>query len=388
MTRPLPALAPITARPALDVGRPYGSPFAPLRRQRQTLPTMPKTPRTRTKPTREQTEQAQQRRDEAAATLAAGVEHVAQDPEALAAYLEFRANFRSYSYRNALFLSAQARTRGASARHFMGFRAWQAHARQVQRGQRGYKVFAPTLRKLTAEECAARGRDGEVSSPEGARTVSGFRLATVFDIDQTEAIEGQEAEALVYVSPIPELTGDDFEHVAADLMAVAQAIGYTVGTYAAHVRAAGGVCDAARREIGVKEGPANRRASTLAHEVVHALAHDGAQAGGTGKAAREIQAEGAAYLACYVLGLDTSTASLPYLRSWATGDTPEERTASVQDQLGAIDALGWRLVELVEAHRSGTLTADVVRGAVAASVADADGAQRTTHADRPPVPSR
>ena len=40
MTRPLPALAPLTARPALDVGRPYGSPFAPLRRQRQTLPTM------------------------------------------------------------------------------------------------------------------------------------------------------------------------------------------------------------------------------------------------------------------------------------------------------------------------------------------------------------
>ncbi|MDT0632928.1 ArdC family protein [Rubrivirga litoralis] len=380
MLRPLPAIAPITARPALDLGRPYGSPFAPLRRPRRpTPPTMPKA--TRTKPTAKQTEQAQQRRDEAAATLAAGVEHVAQDPEALAAYLEFRANFRRYSCRNALFLSAQARTRGASARHFMGFRAWQGHGRQVQKGQRGYKVFAPTLRKLTAEECAARGRE------EGARTVSGFRLATVFDIDQTEAIEGREAEALVYASPIPELTGDDFEHVAADLVAVAQAIGYTVGTYAAHVRTAGGVCDAARREIGVKEGPADRRASTLAHEVVHALAHDGADARGIGKAAREIQAEGAAYLACYVLGLDTSTASLPYLRSWATGDTPEERAASVQAQLGAIDALGWRLVELVEAHRSGTLTADVARGAVAASATDADGVPRTAHADRPPVSS-
>ena len=305
----------------------------------------------RKKPTPAQIEKAQARREEAAATLARGVEHVAADPGALAAHLRFCALFRSYSFRNTLLLAEQARARGTSARFFKGYRAWQDHGRQVQKGERGYMLFAPVVRKLTGEEAA------EAGVPDGTRAVVGYRVASVFDIDQTAVIEGQEDRAPVYVSPIPTLTGDDFQALRDDLERVAAALGYAVEVYAPHERKAGGYCSHGARRIGYKLGPANQQAAVLAHELAHAVAHGDARLRGLDKATTEIQAEGAAYLACYALGLDTSAATLPYLRTWTAGvESEDERQEVITAQLGAIDRIGWRLVEMVEAVRAGTLT--------------------------------
>ena len=332
----------------------------------------------RTKPTAAQIEKAQARREEAAATLAQGVEHVAQDPEALAAHLRFCALFRSYSFRNTLLLAEQARARGTSASFFKGYRAWQQHGRQVQKGEHGYMLFAPIVRKLTGEAA----REAKVPKPVPAqagstRAVVGYRVASVFDIDQTAVIEGQEDRAPVYVSPIPQLEGDDFADLRADLEAVAHSLGYTVGTFAACDRRAGGFCDPALRRIGVKTAPANQEAAVLAHELAHALAHGDARQRGLDKATTEIQAEGAAYLACYALGLDTSAATLPYLRTWTAGaESEDERREIITAQLGAIDRIGWRLVERVEAAREGTLTTEAVRPAAGAPEADGASAKR------------
>ena len=319
----------------------------------------------RTKPTAAQIEKAQARREEAATTLAQGVEHVAADPTALAAHLQFCALFRSYSFRNTLLLAEQARARRTSASFFKGYRAWQQHGRQVQKGEHGYMLFAPIVRKLTGEEAREAGVE------DGTRAVVGYRMASVFDIDQTAVIEGQEDRAPVYVSPIPTLTGDGFADLRADLETVARSLGYTVGTFAARDRRAGGFCDSALRRIGIKAAPANQEAAVLAHELAHALAHGDARERGLDKTTVEIQAEGAAYLACYALGLDTSAATLPYLRTWTAGaESEDERRDLITAQLGAIDRIGWRLVELVETAREGTPTAEAVRPAVEAPEAD------------------
>ena len=289
---------------------------------------------------------AQARKDEAAASLASGVERAAHDPDALAAHLRFRALFRSYSFRNTLLLAEQARQRGTSAQFFKGYRAWQDGGRQVRKGERGYMVFAPVVRTLTGDEA----REAKVE--DGTRAVVAYRVATVFDIDQTDVIEGQEDRAPVYVSPIPQLDGDDFADLRADLEAVARSVGYTVGYFAARDRRAGGFCDPALRRIGVKTAPANQQAAVLAHELAHALAHTGPEASSLSRNVREVQAEGAAYLACYALGLDTSRATLAYLRDWCPGETAEDRRAAVLAQLTAIDRIAWQIVERVEAVRT------------------------------------
>jgi antirestriction protein ArdC len=310
---------------------------------------------------------------EARATLAQGVEHVAADPDALAAHLRFRAHFRTYSFRNALLLAEQGRARGIAARYVKGFKAWIEVGRCVRKGERALGIFAPITRKLVGEEAAeANVPDGtprpcpacpEPRRGELGRRVVGYRVASVFDISQTEVLPGREDDALTYASPIPALVGDDFAHLRDDLEAVAAALGYTVEVYAPHERPADGFCRYAEHRIGIKRAAPNQQAAVLAHELAHALAHAGGSAHRLGKAAVELQAEGAAYLACYALGLDTAAATLPYLKSYAStgdaGETAEERTARITAHITEIDRIGWHLVELVEGIRHGAPVAAV-----------------------------
>ncbi|MEP0546409.1 MAG: ArdC family protein [Rhodothermales bacterium] len=300
-------------------------------------------------------EAARQRAAEKAAeardTLARGVEHVAHDPDALAAHLRFRAHFRTYSFRNTLLLAEQGRARGIAARYVKGFKAWIEVGRCVRKGEKALGLFAPVTRKLEGEEATAAG------VADGTRSLVGYRVASVFDISQTDVIEGREDDALTYASPIPTLAGDDFAHLRHDLEAVAAALGYTVEVYAPHVRPADGFCHVARRRIGLALAAPNQQAAVLAHELAHAVAHGNAPARDLAKADREIQAEGAAYLACYALGLDTAAAALPYLKTFADAETAEERTDQITAHLAEIDRIGWHLVELVEGVRHTALAA-------------------------------
>jgi hypothetical protein len=80
--------------------------------------------------------------------------------------------------------------------------------------------------------------------------------------------------------------------------------------------------------------PANQAAKTVCHELAHGLTYDRMgedKRRELGHSGLEIIAEGAAYMACFMLGFDTSEYSFPYLRSKASGmesgksDYSEER---------------------------------------------------------------
>jgi DNA primase len=60
----------------------------------------------------------------------------------------------------------------------LGFRAWQGHKRWVRKGEKGIRIWAPVTTKTVSEE----GTDDS----ESVRSIAGFRLATVFDIRQTD----------------------------------------------------------------------------------------------------------------------------------------------------------------------------------------------------------
>ena len=272
----------------------------------------------------------------ARAVLEAGLADVQDDPEALAAFLAFRARFHDYSLSNAVLIWCQR----PSARHCMSYRAWQTHGRQVRKGERGLTILAPVTRKPTKDEIAAGADPSE-------RSVVGYRAATVFDYAQTDAAkEG----ALTYVPPAPRLDASDPEGLAQALNSVAGAIGYTVRYDEAGY--ADGRCSFSRRQISVNPAlsPADR-AAVLCHELAHALAHDpkDREKGDPGITTeqREIQAEGAAFVALAALGLDTARASLPYLKGWAGSDHEVLRR-----ELAAIDRIARDLLGRVEASAS------------------------------------
>ena len=265
----------------------------------------------------------------ARAVLARGLAGVTDDPRTLAAYLDFAGRFRDYSPRNTLLVYMQR----PSARFCKGFRAWTAHGRRVRKGERGITILAPIVRKATKAEIAA-GTDPADAS------VIGFRTATVFDYEQTEPFrEG----ALEYVPPTPRLDAEGPLALVERLEAAARALGYAVRD-SNLLGYADAQCRFSERVIAVRASLSGAdRASVLAHEIAHALAHN-PQGERPDRAAMELQAEGAAYVALSALGLDTSRAALPYLKGWAGGDDDK-----LLAELTAIDRIARDLLALVEA---------------------------------------
>ena len=282
-------------------------------------------------------ESYQAKTEHARATLQNGLDGVATDPDALADFLRFRALFHDYSLRNTVLIQQQR----PGARFCMGFKAWQRHGRAVKRGEAGLLIYAPVIRKLDGDDARAAGVE------PGTRALTGYRITYVWDIGQTEPVPGQDAVTVPPVGPV--LTGETAAPLRSDLEAVAAALGYAVRRLAPETTTADGYCAPAQRTIGVRRAAPDQEAVTLAHELAHALAHfDGdGQPKSLPHAAREVQAEGAAFLACAALGLDTASVSLPYLAAHVT----DEHTAEAH--LSEIDRIGWRLVALVEDHRSG-----------------------------------
>ncbi len=289
----------------------------------------------------------EERFEKARSVLEQGLHHVTHDREALAAYLCFRAHFRSFSPRNTLMILMQR----PSARYCMGYRQWQQHGRQVKKGESGLMIWIPLLRKPSDEEI----EDG--ADPD-RKVLRGWRIGYVFAYEQTTATG---PDALEYASPIPQLEGDGFSCLYDDLLAVADAFGFTVDEEEGIVSE--GYCSHARRHIGIRAGMTiASKAATLAHELAHAIAHQPAREGSSDgeadkgessdgeparsrllrKEARELQAEGAAFLACAALGLDTAPASLPYLKHYETcGET-------VDQHLQEIDRIAWAIVDAVQ----------------------------------------
>ena len=270
----------------------------------------------------------------AQAVLSRGLAGVRDDPQALAAYLAFASRFHDYSPRNTLLIYMQR----PSARFCKGFRSWTQVGRRVRAGERGLTVYAPILKKPTRAEIAAGASPDE-------RSVVGYRTATTFDYEQTDAFRD---DALEYVPPVPRLVGDGPDGLLARLEAAAARLGCSV-----HYTALGyadGWYREADRTIAVRASLSDAdRCSVICHELAHAVAHSkGAPTAETvlssrDRASKELQAEGAAYVALSVLGLDTARASLPYLKSWAGDD------AALLAELQAIDRIARDLLGRIEA---------------------------------------
>jgi antirestriction protein ArdC len=118
------------------------------------------------------------------------------------AYLRVARSFHSYSPHNQILIWSQFPT----ATRVAGYRKWLEHKRQVRKGERSIKIFAPMIRK----------------NDIGEKKLTGFRLASVFDISQTEGDPLPEVEwpkstdcpeGLFYnlrtASPIPVLVQPD-----------------------------------------------------------------------------------------------------------------------------------------------------------------------------------
>ena len=102
--------------------------------------------------------------------------------EALFTYLQTMAKFPTYSARNVLLIAAQR----PDATHLEGVRSWNELGRSVRPGEKGIRIFAPTIGikpEGQAQDASKNNRKRKKQEPE--TQLLGFRGVSVFDISQT-----------------------------------------------------------------------------------------------------------------------------------------------------------------------------------------------------------
>lgn len=217
------------------------------------------------------------------------------------------ARFHDYSFGNWVLLWSQAEARGTQITRPAGYRAWQRLGRQVRRGERGYQVLAPVTRRANRND-----RDDE----EPGRVLVGFRVATVFDIAQTDG------------EPLPDagprlLAGEADATVVDAAIEMIEAEGFTF--MLGELRGPHGVTRPVTREVvvdGRLEGAQTTK--TTVHELVHVLLHADSQTIDC-RGRVEVEAESIAYVVCGAAGLDTSSYSVAYVAGWAESTDDPDR---------------------------------------------------------------
>ena len=240
---------------------------------------------------------------ELVARLEAGVQGVTTS-DGWRAYLAAQAKFYHYSLGNTLLIMAQM----PSATRIGGFHFWLRLGRHVKKGEHGLRILAPvTVRKVEDED--EDGSDGG----DDARTVTRFRIVTVFDISQTDG------EPLAE-HPCQKLTTDSERGrwLLAHLLDLARAEGIAVREDATDLGTANGCYYPATHSIALAAGLSeDARAKTLCHEIAHAILHRRTD---RTRQEQEAEAEGTAFVVAAWAGLDTSSYSFAYVADWAGRD--------------------------------------------------------------------
>jgi len=205
-------------------------------------------------------------------------------------YLDFSARFKGYSMNNTVMIYKQ----NPEARYVKGYKAWQKLDRTVRKGETGIRIFAPLIRKA--------------KEPDTKDEIKGYRVATVFDLSQTEGDETQLPvllKGLEAKQDYTELLDQLLRKV--DIPVVMEDLKYTKhGSYLIN-----------EKKIRLNsERSALQKVKTLFHELAHHYHLNETQEKERTRKQKEFVAESTAYLLCAMHGIDTGEYSIPYLRGW------------------------------------------------------------------------
>jgi hypothetical protein len=238
------------------------------------------------------------------------------------AMLDVARRFHTYSANNVWMILSQR----PAATRVAGYRRWQSLGRHVLAGEHGIAILAPVSYKPgktapteQAEAPAPIATTG--STPDGERRVIlGFRVAHVFDIDQTGGAALPEVVPAVLDGDVPAELWDRLEELLYDS-------GFRL------LRGNTGTANATTSfltqtvVVGTGLAPA-QAAKSLAHEVAHTMLHDGTEYERGCRGVAEVEAESVAYLVCAAAGMATDAYSFPYVARWSDGDVALVRTTA------------------------------------------------------------
>lgn len=278
-------------------------------------------------------EQRQQQVQDLTQQLEEGVKSVFES-EKYAQYLKVMSHFTHYSVNNTILIAMQT---GGQASMVAGYTAWQKNfGRQVNRGEKAIKIFAPMTYKRKKEVDMIDQETGQpLRNPDGSVrkeiievTVPSFRVTNVFDISQ---ISGP---------PLPTLV-DELEGNVERYQDFVQAIRNIspVPVEFEEMEGKDGYYHQVEKRIAINEDMSETQTmAAMIHELAHAKLHaldpnnlkESAKARGKDQRTMEVEAESIAAVVSSYFGIDTSANSWGYVASWSRNKELPELTASLQ----------------------------------------------------------
>ena len=254
------------------------------------------------------------------------------DSEKFKSYLDTVAKFHRYSQRNIDLIYSQ----NPSASQVAGFKKWQNDfKRSVNKGEKGIRIAAPIIKKLTPEDQKRLDTTEE-------KAIVGYRYIPVFDISQTSG------EPVLSAKDFVKENLADHQNVTSLYNAFKDYLNQQTDLKVSEVplatlNGAKGYFQPSTNEIviGGDEHDNALKLKTLYHEYAHSQLHGLKSAfKDRPRAYQETQAEAVAYVAMQNIGVDTSNYSLGYVATWA------KDTAVIHSALSEIQQVSNKVIEL------------------------------------------
>lgn len=300
--------------------------------------------------------------------LEAGIQALFES-EKFQQYLKTLSKFHDYSLNNTLLIAMQK----PDATLVAGYTAWKKQfGRQVQKGESGIRILAPTPYKKKMEVDKTDPITGEIiKNPDGSSAkeskevlMPAFKVVNVFDVSQTDG------------KPLPtiginELAGDVAQYEMF-FEALKKACPVPIG-FEQIDGGAKGYFHTVENRIAIQEGMSQvQTIKTAIHEMTHQKLHSIDPIAKTDPAEpkltrnhKEVEAESVAFTVCQHYGIDTGDYSFAYVASWSHGkETPELKASldkirkTASEMITEIDE---HLTALQKEYTWAHLTADDVK---------------------------
>lgn len=292
-------------------------------------------------------EEKQQQMDAIMQKLENGVQAIYQS-ENYENFLKTMGKFHNYSLNNMILISSQ----NPNATLVAGYDSWsKKFGRFVKKGEKGIKILvpAPYKKKVMQDVVDEKtgqvktGKDGMPMQEETEIEVPGFKIATVFDIEQTY---GPELPTL----GVSELSGsvEKYEDLMIGLRK-ASPVSIVLDDISGGAK---GYFSASEHMIHVQKGMSEiQTIKTMVHEIAHAICHDTIQNSNSEKKTdisrgkKELEAESISYVVCQKLGIDsTGDYSFGYIAGWSGDKSMEDLKGS----LSTIKQASSKIIDSVE----------------------------------------
>ena len=223
-------------------------------------------------------------------------------------FLSFQAQFYNYSFGNAMLIFSQ----NPNATYVKGYKAWNKLGRYVKKGSKGLAILAPCIRKVEVfkEPENKNLYHDEEAEKEIRKVVSGFRIAYVYDIADTDGDDSMLPVLVTGLAGNSEQEKEIYERLL-NVISKEHCVQEVSGT------ASKGSFNLETKVISIRgDLEYLQKIKTLLHEYAHLLDFQMHPEDDISRNRRELIAESVAFIVSLRLGLDTSRYSMSYIKSW------------------------------------------------------------------------